>query len=57
LTLQINCPHCGKPTFFGDYCQHCNQRLTVVCPKCKTEQAPLAEKCIKCGKPIDIKRK
>jgi predicted amidophosphoribosyltransferase len=54
LSLQINCPNCGKPTFFGDYCQNCNNRLTVICPKCKTEQPPLGEKCIKCGKPLNI---
>jgi predicted amidophosphoribosyltransferase len=57
LSLQINCPHCGKPTFFGDYCQNCNQRLTVVCPNCRTEQAPLGEKCIKCGKLLNIQRR
>lgn len=54
LSLQINCPYCGKPTFFGDYCQNCTRRLTVICGKCKTEQAPLGEKCIKCGKPLNI---
>jgi hypothetical protein len=28
--------------------------LVVVCPnrKCKTEQPPIGEKCIKCGKPL-----
>ena len=57
LPLQINCPFCGKPTFFGDYCQNCGLRLMVVCPKCNTQQAPLGEKCIKCGKPLyPIKR-
>jgi len=54
LVLQINCPYCGKSTFFGDYCQNCDKRLTVTCPKCKTEQPPLGEKCIKCGKPLNI---
>lgn len=52
MSLQLNCPKCGKPTFFGDYCAHCNGRLTIVCPnrRCQTEQPPLGEKCIKCGK-------
>lgn len=54
LSLELACPKCGKITFFGDYCQSCSSRLTIVCPnpKCRTEQPPLGEKCIKCGKPL-----
>jgi len=50
LSLQIVCPKCGQTTFFGDYCEHCEARLVIVCPKCKTEQPPIGEKCLKCGK-------
>jgi len=57
FALQTNCFVCGKTTFFGDYCQNCGQRLTVFCPKCKVEQPPIGEKCIKCGKPLKIRRK
>ena len=54
LLLEVTCPKCGKTTFFGDYCEHCDARLVVVCPnpKCKNEQPPIGEKCIKCGKPL-----
>ncbi len=51
-TLEVKCPKCGKMTFMGDYCEHCDARLTAVCSKCKTEQALTNEKCIKCGKPL-----
>jgi len=54
ISLRIVCPRCGKETFFGDYCDNCDQRLVVVCsnPKCKTEQPPIGDVCIKCGKPL-----
>jgi hypothetical protein len=54
LLLEISCPSCGKRTFLENYCGFCNNRLVVVCgnPKCKTEQMPGPEKCIKCGKPL-----
>ena len=52
LSLEIKCPKCGKMTFFGDYCKHCGAMLVVVCPKCRTEQPPVGEKCVKCGKPL-----
>lgn len=54
LSLEIICPVCGKETFFGDYCEQCDARLVVVCPdkKCREEQPPIGEKCIKCGKPL-----
>jgi RNA polymerase subunit RPABC4/transcription elongation factor Spt4 len=57
LSLEIACPSCKKPTFFGDYCDNCGARLNVVCPnpKCGAEQPPLNEKCIKCGKPLKAK--
>lgn len=50
LSLQVACPKCGQTTFFGDYCEHCDARLVVVCPKCNTEQPPIGEKCVKCGR-------
>jgi len=54
LKLKILCPKCGKETFFGDYCEACGQRLTVICPnpRCKFEQPPVGENCLKCGKPL-----
>ena len=53
-SLQVVCPACGKDTFFGDYCEHCDHHMVVVCPhrKCRAEQPPLGEKCIKCGRPL-----
>jgi RNA polymerase subunit RPABC4/transcription elongation factor Spt4 len=52
-SLRVNCPKCGKDTFFGDYCDACQALLVMTCPntKCKTEQ-PIGVKCIKCGKPL-----
>lgn len=32
LELKTICIHCGEKTFFGDYCEHCDSRLVVVCP-------------------------
>jgi RNA polymerase subunit RPABC4/transcription elongation factor Spt4 len=55
LSLKIVCPKCGKKTFFGDYCEHCEAPLIVVCLKCKTEQPPVGKKCVKCGKPLKLK--
>lgn len=54
LSLEVDCPKCGKMTFFGDYCEHCDARLVVVCQnsKCKMEQPPIGDKCIRCGKPL-----
>ena len=54
LDLKIECPHCKKKTFFGDYCEHCDARLVVICPnkKCKAEQPPIGDKCVKCGKSL-----
>ena len=28
LELRTTCPQCGKSTFFGDYCEKCQARLT-----------------------------
>ncbi len=55
LKLNIECPFCGKETFFDSYCEHCDKRLLVVCPRrrCKTKQPPISENCIKCGKPLE----
>jgi hypothetical protein len=54
LRLEIICPQCGEKTFLSDYCSHCDARLVVVCKnkKCKTEQAPIADTCVKCGRPL-----
>lgn|GEM_PF-298763 len=57
LPLSVKCPHCGKTTFFGDYCEHCDKRLVVICPNCKTEQPPIGETCKKCNKPLQIENK
>lgn len=54
LELNLDCPACGEKTFFGDYCEKCQARLTVTCPhpRCGEVQAPLEKKCVKCGKPL-----
>lgn len=54
LSLEAICPQCRRATFFGDYCQHCEAQLVVVCPepKCKTEQPPVGDLCIKCGRSL-----
>lgn len=51
LNLRIVCSECFEETFLGDYCEHCDARLLVVCPnrKCGAEQAPVGDSCIKCG--------
>lgn len=56
LSLKITCPTCKSETFFGDYCEKCDFALTVVCPnpKCRLEQPPVSDKCIKCGKPLGL---
>jgi len=52
LDLEIDCPACGERTFFGDYCEACDAELVVVCPHCETEQPPVGDTCIECGKPL-----
>ena len=52
LDLEIDCPECGERTFFGDYCEACDARLVVVCPHCETEQPPVGDTCVECGKPL-----
>ena len=56
LSLKVTCPKCKAETFFGDYCEKCSSPLTVVCPnpKCRFEQPPIGDKCIRCGKPLNI---
>lgn len=58
LVLEVKCPKCGKATFLGDYCDQCQARLTVFCTnkKCRLEQAPIGDKCIKCGKPLAVSK-
>jgi RNA polymerase subunit RPABC4/transcription elongation factor Spt4 len=55
LSLEIVCPNCKMPTFFGDYCRNCGATLTITCSnrKCRAVQPPLGNKCIKCGKPLN----
>jgi hypothetical protein len=57
--LEVACPSCGLPTFFGDHCGQCGARLTVRClqKKCGFEQPPLGDMCSKCGRPISGARK
>lgn len=52
LSLTVGCPSCGQSTFLGDYCERCGAPLLVTCPKCKTQQAPIGQNCIKCGRPL-----
>lgn len=58
LDLVINCPKCGKETFFGDYCAQCGERIVVICPnpKCKAEQPPVGDTCRNCSKPLYSKK-
>ena len=58
LNLIIQCPKCEKITFFGDYCDFCKERLVVSCSnsKCNLEQPPISDKCVKCNKPLKLKR-
>ncbi len=55
IELKTGCPRCGEETFLGDYCDHCDERLLVVCPgkKCGLEQAPIGEFCVKCGEKLN----
>ncbi|CAJ36592.1 double zinc ribbon domain-containing protein [Methanocella arvoryzae] len=59
LQLQLTCPKCGKPTFFGAQCDACGGSLKVKCPnpKCGFEQPPTGENCVKCGKPLNAPKK
>jgi hypothetical protein len=57
LPLSIKCPKCQKTTFFGDYCEHCDGRLTVVCSNCGSEQPPIDKLCKKCKKPLKVENK
>lgn len=56
LELRGPCPACGEETFRGgDYCEHCDARLVVVCPheKCRAEQPAVGSNvCMECGKPL-----
>lgn len=54
LSLKVTCPKCKAETFFGDYCEKCGSPLTIVCPnpKCRFEQPPIGDKCVKCGKTL-----
>ncbi len=38
LALEISCPKCGKPTFFGPNCQVCNTVLTYEDPDQKKKK-------------------
>lgn len=52
--LKIECPCCGQETFLGDYCDHCDERLLMICsdPKCRAEQPPVGDSCRECQKPL-----
>ncbi len=54
LVLELTCPECGETTFAGDYCDHCEARLTVRCTNdnCGVEQPPISDHCISCGKAL-----
>ncbi len=54
LSLKIACPKCKEETFLGDYCQHCDHRLVMVCPnpKCGVEQPLGRDICHACQKPL-----
>jgi len=54
LELVVTCPHCRQESFFGDYCDHCDERLMVICkaPDCGEQQPPLEDNCIKCKQPL-----
>lgn len=54
LALEVECPSCSEKTFFCDYCERCGARLLVTCPnpKCRLEQPPLGDNCVKCHKPM-----
>jgi len=51
-SLQVECPDCGRNTFFGDHCNFCGSRLVIKCENCRTEQPPVSDICIDCGKKI-----
>lgn len=53
-SLNIACPKCGEETFLGDYCRHCDVRLTVTCSeaKCGATQPAGRKTCVKCGRPL-----
>lgn len=50
LDLTVECPKCGKNTFWGDYCEYCDAELQITCNHCKTKQPLVNETCIKCKK-------
>lgn len=52
LSLRVLCHKCGRNSFIQDHCEHCGTSMLVACSnkKCKFEQLPIGEECIKCGK-------
>jgi predicted amidophosphoribosyltransferase len=52
--LYLYCSKCGEKTFYDDQCEHCGASLMIQCPnpKCRAEQAPVRDKCYKCGKAL-----
>ncbi|MCX6695076.1 MAG: zinc ribbon domain-containing protein [Candidatus Altiarchaeota archaeon] len=52
LSLTIDCPKCGKKTFFGEYCDNCGEEIKVFCPYCDAKQPPVGDKCVRCGKSL-----
>jgi RNA polymerase subunit RPABC4/transcription elongation factor Spt4 len=57
LMLEGPCPKCGKVTILIDYCRHCQERPSMICPnrRCGSEQSILLKKCSKCGKSLTAK--
>lgn len=45
----VICPRCAEATIKGKFCQHCGQRLSMVCPKCGAELALSTKFCPECG--------
>lgn len=46
---EIICPHCGKKTKNGKFCNECGAPLIAKCPKCGHENAPGTKFCNECG--------
>ena len=51
LSLEAECPYCKEMTFLSDYCEHCNKKLTVICPnkKCNSQQPFMGQRCTECN--------
>ncbi|MBD3206358.1 hypothetical protein GF319_08445 [Candidatus Bathyarchaeota archaeon] len=52
-SLQVECPSCGRSTFFGEHCDFCGGRLVIRCEICGKEQPPVRDICNKCGRKLN----